>query len=248
MKPRIGLTSSPSLHEDRFWEGLERTFVTAVIRAGGVPFVLPVLHPDEAPAVGAEVDGILFSGGGDLDPARYADTASPTVQGLDPERDAYEIALARTAVGRDRPVFGICRGCQLINVALGGTLVQHLPEVTDQQHCAKEQWAETVHTVRILPESRLRSVVGLDVLGVNSLHHQAVDVVGGGLRAVAWAEDGTVEAIEGVGLSRVLGVQWHPELLLADADHARLFEWLVEEAGRPAPVPEMQSAPAAAVI
>lgn len=235
MRPRIGVTSSPSLVEDRFLEALDRAFVSAVIRAGGLPFVLPVLDPAEATTVVACLDGILFTGGGDVDPSRYADTASPSVKGLDPERDAFEMALARAALGIGLPVLGICRGCQVLNVALGGTLVQHLPDVTDQQHCAKEQWAEKVHTIRVLGGSRLRSVVGLDVVGVNSLHHQAVDTVGGGLRAVAWAEDETVEAIEGVGSSRVLGVQWHPELLVADTSHTALFEWLVQEAAAPMP-------------
>ncbi len=239
MKPRIGVTSSPSLHEDRFLEALDRAYVTAVIRAGGVPFVLPVLEPGEVAGVLACLDGLFFTGGGDVDPARYADTASPHVGGLDPERDAYEIALARAAVGMGLPIFGICRGAQLLNVALGGTLVQHLPDVTEQQHRLKDQWAEAVHTVNLLPDSRLRSVVGVDVLGVNSLHHQAVDDVGGSLEAVAWAEDGTIEAVEGRALSRILGVQWHPELLVADPAHAALFDWLVEEAAHPAPVPEV---------
>jgi putative glutamine amidotransferase len=239
MKPRIGVTSSPSLHEDRFLEALDRAYVSAVIRAGGLPFVLPVLDPEEASSVLVCLDGILFSGGGDVDPARYAGTSSPTAQGIEPERDAYEIALARAAVDAGLPMLGICRGCQVLNVALGGTLVQHLPDVTDQQHCAKEQWAEAVHTIRVLPDSRLRTVVGLDVVGVNSLHHQAIDAAGGGLHAVAWAEDGTIEAVEGLGLNRVLAVQWHPELLLADSSHASLFDWLVEEAGRPASAPEI---------
>ncbi|MDQ4098409.1 MAG: gamma-glutamyl-gamma-aminobutyrate hydrolase family protein, partial [Actinomycetota bacterium] len=235
MKPRIGVTSSPSLHEDRFLEALDRAFVNAVIRAGGLPFVLPVLDPEEASSVLACLDGILFSGGGDVDPARYTDTASPAAQGIEPERDAYEIALAHAALDLGLPVFGICRGCQVLNVALGGTLVQHLPDVTEQQHCAKEQWAETVHTVRLLPHSRLRNVVGHDIVGVNSLHHQAVSDVGTGLRAVAWAEDGTIEAVEGMGGERLLAVQWHPELLMADASQAALFDWLVGEAGRAAP-------------
>lgn len=237
MKPRIGVTSSPSLHEDRFLEALDRAYVTAVIRAGALPFVLPVLEPVEVDAILPCLDGILFTGGGDIDPARYADTATSSVNGLDPERDAYELALARAAVARGLPVLGICRGHQVLNVALGGTLVQHLPEVTDLQHCAKEQWAEAVHPVRVEAGTVLRRVVGRDVIGVNSLHHQAVDGLGAGLQATGWAEDGTVEAIEGTGARRVLGVQWHPELLVADTCHSALFEWLIEEAALPVVVP-----------
>lgn len=242
MKPRIGVTSSPSLHEDRFLEALDRAYVTAVIRAGALPFVLPVLPPDEVDGVVSTLDAILFTGGGDVDPARYAMVASPEVGGLDPERDAYELALARAAVMRGLPVFGICRGAQVLNVAFGGTLVQHLPDVTGLEHRAKDQWAEPVHTVRVLAGSRLAEVVGKDVVGVNSLHHQAVDVLGGGLVASGWADDGTVEAIEGTGSTRLLGVQWHPELLVADTCHTALFDWLVEEAGRPAPLDQAAAA------
>ena len=242
MKPRIGVTSSPSLHEDRFLEALDRAYVTAVIRAGALPFVLPVLAPDEVDGVASCLDGILFTGGGDVDPARYAEVAHREVGALDPERDTYELALARAALARGLPVFGICRGAQLLNVALGGTLVQHLPDISELEHRAKDQWAEPVHTVRVLGGSRLARVVEKEIVGVNSLHHQAVDVLGGGLIASAWAGDGTVEAIEGTGSTRLLAVQWHPELLVADASHTALFEWLVEEASRPEPASVDQAA------
>jgi putative glutamine amidotransferase len=242
MKPRIGVTSSPSLHEDRFLEALDRAYVSAVIRAGALPFVLPVLQAEEVADVITCLDGILFTGGGDVDPAHYAPVAHAEVGGLDPERDVYETALARVAVQRGLPVFGICRGAQLLNVALGGTLIQHLPEVTGLEHRAKEQWAEAVHTVRVLGDSRLAGAVQQEIVGVNSLHHQAVDVLGAGLIASGWASAGTVEAIEGAGQLRLLAVQWHPELLVADASHTALFDWLVEEASRPEPAPLDQAA------
>lgn len=240
------MTSSPSLHEDRFLEALDRAYVTAIIRAGALPFVLPVLDPDEVDGVVSALDGILFTGGGDIDPARYAPTAAPEVGALDPERDTYELALAQAALMRGLPVFGICRGAQVLNVALGGTLVQHLPEVTSLEHRAKDQWAEAVHTVRVLGASRLAAVVEKEIVGVNSLHHQAVGVLGAGLVASGWAEDGTIEAIEGTGATRLLGVQWHPELLVAEASHSALFDWLVEEASRPVPVPVAEPTPATA--
>lgn len=246
MKPRIGVTSSPSLHEDRFLEALDRAYVSAVIRAGGLPFVLPVLDPDEVDAVVACVDGILFAGGGDVDPARYGAVASKAAKGIDPDRDAYELALARAGAEAGLPMLGICRGNQVLNVAFGGTLVQHLPEVTEQQHCLRERWAEAVHTVEILAGSRLRTAAGRDVVGVNSLHHQAVSEVGSGLRAVAWAEDATVEAVEGTGTHRILGVQWHPETLVADPCHVSLFDWLVDEAGGHARRPPTSPGEAAA--
>ena len=233
MRPRIGITTSPSLHRSPFLEALDRAYVSAVLRAGGVPFVLPVLDPREAPTVAASLDGILFSGGGDLDPALYGGVVGPDLHGVDAGRDAYELALVREGVELGLPMLGTCRGCQVLNVALGGTLVAHLPEVTDGRHCARDRWAEAVHSVTVLEGSRLRGVVGLDVLGVNSLHHQAVAQVGTGLRAVGWAEDGVIEVVEGVGVNRILGVQWHPELLPVLPGNAGLFGWLVEEAKRP---------------
>ena len=245
MKPRIGVTSSPSLHEDRFLEALDRAYVTAVIRVGALPFVLPVLDPSEADGVVTGLDGILFTGGGDIESGHYAQTASAEVGGLDPERDVYELALARAALAQGLPVFGICRGAQVLNVALGGTLIQHLPDVTSLEHRAKDQWAEVVHTVRVLGSSRLATAVEKEIFGVNSLHHQAVGELGAGLIASGWAEDGTIEAIEGTGSIRLLGVQWHPELLVADSSHTALFDWLVEEAGAPLPIAVPDAPPAA---
>jgi putative glutamine amidotransferase len=237
MKPRIGITTTPRVDEDRMLEALDRANVTAVVQAGGLPFVLPVLDPAEAAGAVACLDGLLLSGGGDVDPAAYGCEALPEVQGVDPGRDAWELALVGAASAADIPVLGICRGAQVVNVAAGGTLIQHLPFVTDLVHCRKDQAAAPVHTVSVLAGSRLAAATGSDLLGVNSLHHQAVGTVGAGLRPTGWAEDGTVEAVEGVDGRRVLGVQWHPELLVGAAAHAALFAWLVTEAGRPVVVP-----------
>jgi putative glutamine amidotransferase len=252
MRPRIGITTSPSLHQSRFLEALDRAYIAAVLRAGAVPFVLPVLDPGEVRAVAASLDGIVFTGGGDVDPMYYGRSAGPELRGVEPSRDAYELALARQAVELGLPMLGTCRGCQLLNVALGGTLVPHLAD-TDGRHCARDRWAEPVHTVSLQPGSRLRATVGLEEIGVNSLHHQAVAEVGSGLRAVAWADDGVIEAIEGVDRNRIIGVQWHPELLPALPGNSVLFDWLVEEARRSQPVAgwsaaeEQLAAPAADV-
>jgi putative glutamine amidotransferase len=237
VKPRIGITTSPTVHEDRFLEALDRAYVTAVIRAGAVPLVLPVFSgaTGELEDVVTCLDGLLLSGGGDIDPARYGGTSRPEVKGVDAERDTFELELARAAVRAGLPMLGICRGSQLLNVAMGGTLVEDLADVTELPHCQRERWAETVHEVQTLEGSRLQTVVGAGVLGVNSLHHQAVDVVGTGLRACAWADDGVIEAVEGVGPLRLLGVQWHPELLPTEAGHPALFDWLADEAARRRP-------------
>jgi putative glutamine amidotransferase len=146
----------------------------------------------------------------------------------------------RQAVELGLPMLGTCRGCQLLNVALGGTLVPHLAG-EDGRHSARNRWAEPVHTVSVLEGSVLRTVLGPGVVGVNSLHHQAVAEVGTGLRAVAWADDGVIEAVEGVDGNRALGVQWHPELLLTPPGNATLFRWLVDEARRPRSVVRVTS-------
>ncbi|MGI9023167.1 MAG: gamma-glutamyl-gamma-aminobutyrate hydrolase family protein [Acidimicrobiales bacterium] len=232
MKPRIGITVSLSIHEDRAVEALERAYVDAVVRAGGIPLVLPACDPSDAPAVAQGLDGLLLSGGGDVDPAFYCGVPSSEVRAVEPGRDAWELALVRHAAKVGLPVLGTCRGAQVLNVGMGGTLVVHLPTVTTSEHCQRDRWAEVVHTVAVQQASTLRAVVGVDVVGVNSLHHQAVDQVGTGLRAVGWAEDGVIEAVEGIGAAPMLGVQWHPELLPDVEGHPALFGWLVGEACR----------------
>jgi putative glutamine amidotransferase len=244
MKPRVGITTSPGVHEDRWVEALERAYITAVVEAGAVPFVLPTLDPSEVTAVLPCLDGLLLAGGGDVDPARYGAEPTDTLVGVDAGRDAYELALVEAAVTLGVPVLGICRGAQVLNVARHGTLVAHLPAVTSLPHRVEERWGDVAHPVRVDSDSVLAGVVGAEALGVNTLHHQAVDVVGVDLRAVAWAEDGVVEAIEGRGPVRLLGVQWHPELLPADPRHRALFRWLVDEAARPHHVPALPVAAA----
>jgi putative glutamine amidotransferase len=236
MKARVGITTTPALQEEVLREKITRAYVTAVKRAGAVPFVLPILEPGDAETVVASLDALVLSGGGDVDPSLYGQIAVPEVDGLDAGRDAYELALLGAALTLGIPVLGICRGAQLINVARGGTLVQHLPGVTELSHREKDRVAEAVHTVDVAPDSFLATVTGSTVLGVNSLHHQAVDRVGAGLRVVGRAPDGVVEAIESAGPERLLGVQWHPELLVEDAAHVALFEWLVHEAVGPSVV------------
>ncbi|MGH9279875.1 MAG: gamma-glutamyl-gamma-aminobutyrate hydrolase family protein [Acidimicrobiales bacterium] len=233
MKPRIGITTTPGIHEDRLMEALDRANVTAIVEAGGMPLVLPVLDPEEAAAAVACLDGLLFSGGGDVDPAWYGEAPAEQVQGVDRQRDAWELALVRAGLAQGVPMLGICRGSQVINVAAGGTLIQHLPDVTDLDHGRKDECASLVHTVRVLDDTLLRAATGLEVMGVNSMHHQAVGALGSGLGASAWADDGTVEAVEGLVGQPVLGVQWHPELLLGEPGHAAVFEWLVTQARRP---------------
>ena len=207
-------------------------YARAVENAGGMPVVLPPLEPD---AVGPLVDqlaGLCLSGGPDLDPTAYDAAPDPHLGPVEPGLDAFELEVARRADMLGIPILGICRGCQALNVARGGTLHQHLPDVTDGSvtHRQTESGRETTHTVRIEPGSQLARIVGGETLDVNSFHHQAVDRLGRDLRAVAWAPDGVVEGIEGDGPSLYLGVQWHVETLVHRDRHAALFDALVEAA------------------
>jgi putative glutamine amidotransferase len=195
--------------------------------AGAVPLLLsPTVHVD---AVLDRVDALVLQGGGDVHPEHYGGDLHPATNTLDLRRDEFELELLRRARERAMPVLGICRGIQLVNVAYGGTLVQHLPEVTDLDHEQLDTWDALAHGIEISPDSRLARVLGTTAMEVNSVHHQAVERLGEGLRAVAWASDGVVEALEHE-TDPVLAVQWHPEWT-GSVDwtrQRRLFEALVE--------------------
>jgi putative glutamine amidotransferase len=241
MRPRIGITSAPTVHDGRRIDRVSRWYVDAIRRAGALPFVLPTLEPEDAKETLAALDGLVLTGGGDVAPWLYGAQPAPEVYDVDRARDSWELALIRAA-GDRLPVLGICRGAQLLNVAAGGTLFQHLPDVTDEPHRLRERDREPVHVVDIEPGSRLGEILGQGRVGVNSVHHQAVDRVGSGLRAVAWARDGIVEAVERSDGAPVVAVQWHPESLIDLAPHGRLFLWLTRTAARRRPglqVPEV---------
>jgi putative glutamine amidotransferase len=208
-------------------------YARAVERAGGLPVVLPPLADG---AVGPLVDrlaGICLSGGPDLDPAGYAATRHAELGPVEPALDLFELAVARRADERGIPVLGICRGCQALNVARGGTLHQHLPDVVDGSidHRQTVPGRQPTHDVQVEPGSRLAAAVGAGTLAVNSFHHQAVERLGDALAAVAWAPDGTIEGIEDARGAFYLGVQWHAETLVGDPRQLALFEALVAEAG-----------------
>jgi putative glutamine amidotransferase len=196
-------------------------YVRAVERAGGRAVLVP---PDEEGS--AEIldvlDGLIFSGGNDLDPAGYGADADPATNGTNPARDRGELALLTAALERDLPVLAICRGVEVLNVARGGDLVQHLPDAVGHEEHRAVLGEFSQHPVRVDPDSRLGEVRG-DVM---SHHHQGLGRLGDGLREVAWAEDGIVEAVEDPDKPFVVGVLWHPEA----GEDQRLFEQLVEAA------------------
>jgi len=207
-------------------------YVEALHRAGAQEAVLmPVVLDEEGEAdeVLERFDALLLLGGGDLDPSRYDQERHTKVYGVVPERDAFEITLARAAVARGMPLLAICRGHQVLNVALGGTLEQHL--TVDGHGTPGVPGGSTMHAVRIKPGTRLAAATGVERAEVCSHHHQAVDTLGDGLRAVAWADDGVIEGIELDGDAWVVGTQWHPEDTAAgDPTQQRLFDAFVEQA------------------
>jgi gamma-glutamyl-gamma-aminobutyrate hydrolase PuuD len=226
MRPLIGITTELTTARYGAWEQeaalVPLDYVRGVERAGGRAVLVPP-SDDGLEETLAVLDGIVFSGGPDLDPAEYGQERHAQTAGVTPERDRAELALLRAALARDLPVLAICRGGQLLNVARGGDLVQHLPDVlgTDLHKRTPGSFAE--HGVRA--EGRLAEILGSE-LEIKSHHHQGVGRVGEGLQPVAWAEDGTVEGLEDPGRRFAVGVLWHPEA----GDDAALFEALVAEA------------------
>jgi putative glutamine amidotransferase len=210
---------------------VHRGYVDAIAAAGGLPIVLAAVAVDGAAAriidVIEQADGLLLTGGGDVDPSRYANVVAPEVYDLDPGRDALEVEAFRAARARGVRVLGICRGIQIMAVASGGSLHQHLPTAGFEHHWEEDLQYQPVHEVIADPDTLAGFALGGSAK-VNSIHHQAVCDPGAGLRATAWSDDGVIEAVEG---DEVLGVQWHPERLFdSDARHLAPFRWLVGEA------------------
>jgi gamma-glutamyl-gamma-aminobutyrate hydrolase PuuD len=230
----VGVTSIPKRARSGFGEPPHETapefYLEMLASLGAAPVILPV-HVKPSPEVLHRLDGLILTGGGDVDPAIFGQQRGPRIRGIDPDRDRSEIEMVRQALDRDLPVLAICRGMQLLNVALGGSLTQDLPSELGGrvEHWDVEHWDRGSHVVRTDAASRLRSVLGGQAL-VNSIHHQGVDRIGQGLRPVGWAEDGVVEAVELPEARFCLGVQWHPECLGREDPSYGLFRAFVDEA------------------
>jgi putative glutamine amidotransferase len=227
-RPLIGITTYVEEASWSHWRALAAlipfAYVRAVERAGGRALLVP---PDED---GVEetlnaLDGLILSGGNDVDPAAYGAKPHAETGGIRPDRDRGELALLEGALARDMPVLAVCRGSQLLNVARGGDLVQHLPEVVGHEQHRETRGVFSAHGVRVDPDSRLGALVG-DRAPVKSHHHQGFGQVGTNLREAAWADDGTLEAVEDPSRRFALGVLWHPE----EGEDEALFRGLVEEA------------------
>jgi putative glutamine amidotransferase len=240
MRPVIGVCGAHEPARWSFWAQpatlVAETYLASVRRVGGLPLILPPeeVEPDDVEALLARIDGLLLVGGADVDPGRYGQEPVPQTERTVPVRDGFEIALVTAAMERDMPVLGICRGLQILNVATGGTLHQHLVLAGFAEHRPRQGdlGHATRHEVTVEPDSVVARAVGGGRQEVNSHHHQGVDVVGAGGRVSARSEpDGVPEAVEWPDRRFVVGVQWHPEVDERD----RLFAPLVTAAGDGAP-------------
>lgn len=235
LKPVIGITCSYDLMRGSF--RVNKAYVDAIERTDGIPLILPSISSSNVNEILSLIDGVLLSGGVDVDPYLFGEKPIPSMGKIDPIRDLFEIALVNSAIRREMPILAICRGIQVLNVAAGGTLYQDIEAQIDNP--VKHRWATRegldappnypTHIIRIKTGSRLHRIFGREILRVNSFHHQSVKDVGRKFVATAWAEDGVIEAIEYVGKSFIIGVQWHPELMI-DGEMIKLFEEFVGEA------------------
>lgn len=230
--PLIGITldsEEPGGYSKLPWYALRKNYAQSVAQAGGVPVMLPH-HPDQAEAYLDAIAGLVLTGGAfDVDPSLFgAADVHPTVV-MKAERTQFELAVVRGALARDMPILGICGGQQLLNVALGGTLIQHIPDAVRPclAHEQPNPRDQPGHDVAIVPGTLLARIVGKPSIAVNSAHHQAVKDAAPGCIVNATASDGVIEGIEAVGKRFCLGVQWHPEYHITPADTA-IFAAFIE--------------------
>jgi putative glutamine amidotransferase len=235
-EPLIGVSTSITVGEYPERAYVNSAYLRAVEQAGGIPVLLPPqLSASARDTLWRRLDGLVLTGGGDIEPARFGEAPHPKTALVSADRDGLEMDLVDRALRDDVPLFGICRGLQVINVALGGSLHQHIPDAVGEtvQHAQTEKRHQATHPVKVLAEgTRLGRILGASELAVNSFHHQALKRLGRGLREVAWAPDGVIEAVEHDDTQRFLvAVQWHPEDLVGhDAAARALFTAVVDAA------------------
>jgi putative glutamine amidotransferase len=245
-RPLIGVTTSEVREPKRIQQTPESepkvremvlglTYLRAIEAAGAIPMVIPPLPEEAIGPLLDRLDGICLSGGPDIDPVAYGAEPHPHLGPTEPDLDRFELAVAREADAREMPILAICRGTQALNVARGGVLHQHLPDVSvELSHRQQTPGTETSHPIEIEPGSRLAAALGgdevevSDQLDVNSFHHQAIDRLGRDLKVVARAPDGTIEAVEDPEHPFTIGVQWHAETLVHRPYEAALFRHFVD--------------------
>ncbi|AQY49875.1 glutamine amidotransferase [Listeria weihenstephanensis FSL R9-0317] len=207
-------------------------YITAVANSGAAPFVIPVTDTKLITTFVNQIDGLILSGGQDVSPALYGAESEAELGDVSLVRDAFELALLKETLAQKKPVLAICRGAQLLNIAFGGTLHQDTSyiENTDLEHMQQAEATQSTHAISIERGSRLSNMLGTTAQ-VNSFHHQAIDVLGSGLKITARASDGVIEAIEKQGSPFVVGVQWHPELIIeTEIGMKRVFQEFTKNA------------------
>ncbi|MGE5286111.1 MAG: gamma-glutamyl-gamma-aminobutyrate hydrolase family protein [Micromonosporaceae bacterium] len=243
-RPLIGITShlEPARWGDWVREAVvsPASYARAVHRAGGIPVILPPIPGNGVADLVGRLNGLILSAGGDVDPKLYGAARHELTEEPDSRRDRFELAMIRAAVEAGLPFVAICRGMQILNVALGGTLNQHVPDLVGHKGHAPGPGHTGTHSVRISGDCKLGRIMGTTA-SVSASHHQAVERLGDGLVTVAWADDQIVEGVELQGHPFGIGVQWRPE----DGDDQRLFEAFISAAAQPAPAPARPPAVAA---
>ncbi|HRK30854.1 MAG TPA: gamma-glutamyl-gamma-aminobutyrate hydrolase family protein [Tepidisphaeraceae bacterium] len=238
IRPLIGITSDHNAEQKQYLS--PHGYAASVERAGGLPVILP--YRADLSLIGQYLDrlnGILFSGGNDLDPAAYGESWHPNAVPVDPFRERFERALIAEVERRRLPALGVCLGSQLMNLHRGGAMNQFIPDLKpagepiDHRNVNRD-WVDR-HAVSLLPESLIARTLGKTDIVVNTSHKQSIRTAGRGLRVIATAPDGVIEGIEDPTLPLFMGVQWHPERMSDDADHRRLFELLIEKSSQQSP-------------
>lgn len=229
-RPIIGISGSHNVADRQMF--VRENYMQSVLRAGGIPVLLPEIEDEEtAKAIIDHLDGLLLAGGGDVLPSRYGEEKLPACGEDDPQRDIFELLIIPMAIARNMPIFGICRGIQVLNVAMGGTLIQDIESqkgIPTKTHQQEPPYGEPVHKVRFEKGSIFEKITGVTEMPTNSMHHQAIKKPSDSLRVDGYAEDSIIEAVSATTTDRIFAVQFHPEYLSDHDVHAqRLFDHFV---------------------
>lgn len=237
--PIIGITGDITRAKfyANFWNkrsGINDAYIRAVERANGIPIILPVSNSDYVSSIVKKVDGFIFSGGCDISPFHYNEEPLSEIKEMNPERDVFELALLKEVLQQGKPILGICRGAQILNIALGGTLYQDTSynKSFNLQHLQQSEPALPIHGIETKKGSFIHSIIG-DKSYVNSIHHQILRDIGEGLEVTAWSSDSAVEAIEKKNEDFVIGLQWHPEIMSRNNEQMQnIFNELIKHSSK----------------
>ncbi len=230
IKPIIGINCDYEEEGKQPYSFTNRAYSEAVIAAGGIPFLLPIIKDiNDVELLLGKIDGLLLTGGNDVPPRRYGEERHEKTVCVHPDKDTSDFTLVETSIQTKKPILAICYGTQLVNVALGGSLIQDIPSEVKTPIIHKDSKNELyTHTITIEENSLLHQIIGTDCIEANSTHHQAIKRLGNGLRDTAHTEDGIIEAVEWRDYPFLVGVQWHPERMTDSPHHLALFRALIK--------------------